>query len=219
MRTRIYEAKKERITMKHTYKALITILVLSLMTSMLTGCKTAATGIFNDENKTAATGTFNDEKPVDRDGFLKVMLAHGFEDFSEYGNYGGVFTFASSIKESDVKDAVEVYREGDDTDNHQDYVWGEFYDEALAKTYFVEMAKDLKAVYSRSTDTVLIDLNDSHDIFWVECQYIGNVYTSYCLARIGSTIVYCNGARYEKGSETDDIEEIFKELGYYWPEK
>ena len=75
--------------MKTNRKRLTAMILIAVLTiSMLTGC-----GLISGKGK-----------PIDKEGFLKVMQKHGFVDDSQDKEYQDYFTFFSAITMSDLKD-------------------------------------------------------------------------------------------------------------------
>ena len=203
MKNQINKTNKDKSSFSIISEVITILLIASLMTALLTGCQ-----------------VIKKDKPVGREEFITTMTSHGFEILPEDNPLWGVVHYSSVVNEDDVREGTCAQRNVDEN-QYAEYELFEFKEEADAQAFFNEQYKSLSKggiVYTNDV-SIKIDPKDSHESYWREHDYYDDTRLAYCIARIGSSVVYCSYSQFFDETETDDLEGIFQELGYYWPEE
>ena len=215
--------------MKKFKKAILLAAIFALLLTV-TGCKITVEPINNDGKESSKTSILEDikdavtpDKPIDEESFLNTMKQYGNEVMDE-GGYYMMYTLSEVIKIDQIRSYNGVRKDSEDRAFFQCFTWCEFRDEEAAKAYFEEQSEELyETLESHGGDWGKVDLKNSHESYWVEFTDIVVDGTRFVnqerIARIGNTIVYCFTSRYTKGDEYDNIDEIFRALGYSWPDE
>lgn len=221
--------------MKKMRKTVLLFALSAILMSLLSGCRITIEPLNSSDKKEESSkpsviedikDIFANVKPVSGPDFLSITAKYGFEEL-DVESFSYQYWDHQSITVNDIAGCRGV-KKSSGGDLNREYIiitWTEFNSEELAKAYFDE-EEELMIISNRDywggTDGKIE--NTHYESHWTE-YYSGNHTESgekalnrHHIARIDNTIVYCYDSQYADGGEYDIVDDIFKDLGYFWEE-
>ena len=219
--------------MKKLRQTILVLAVSAILMSVLSGCRITIEPLNSSDKKEESSkpsviedikDTFTKVEPITGPDFLAVTEKYGLQEL-DVDVYSDTYWDLESITVNDVAGCRGVRKREEGGDEYILMTWTEFNSENLAKAYFDEevvWAKENGSDYWGGNEE---KIEKSHYAsYWTEFSR-GNktkdgvkTMNRVQIAWIDNTVVFCYTSQYVKGGEYDIVDDIFKDLGYFWEE-